>query len=162
MFCGAFRMQMRFLPTHLNRSSETRFSESIEIDLYQQMSNGPSLVSLSLVQITVNIPFNSHSKLAASIKRMEEHILEYMQTCLSKFGLWCWCPTFVNRHTASITWPAESLLSTLLNKLSSPICTCTSTPTFRTPRTSHFLCDFMITLPITTSTPGEVLATEVG
>ncbi len=60
---------------------------STESDLYQQFNNGPSLV-----QITFSIPSNSRSKLAASIKRMEEHILEYMQTCLSKFGLWCWCP----------------------------------------------------------------------
>lgn len=79
-------------PEQLLKNFESRFSMSTETDLYQQFNNGPSLVLPSLVQITVSIPSNSRSKLAASIKRMEEHILEYMQTCLSKFGLWCWCP----------------------------------------------------------------------
>ena len=81
-------------PALLLKTFETRFSMLTESDLYEQVNNGLSLLSPSLVQIAVSIPSNSHSKLAASIKQMEEHILEYMQTCLLKFGLWRWCPDF--------------------------------------------------------------------
>lgn len=79
-------------PVKLLSTFDTRFSASTENDLYHQIANGQSLMLPSLVQIAVGISPNNRSKLAASTKRMEEHILEYIQTCLSKFGLWCWCP----------------------------------------------------------------------
>jgi hypothetical protein len=78
--------------------------------------NGNALIWPSLVQIGTSIPLTDKSRSAKQIRQVEEHILEYLQGCIAKFGLIQWGPDL--RQSAYSTQPAGLLLWTLLSKRS--------------------------------------------
>jgi hypothetical protein len=53
--------------------------------------DGRSLIQPSLVQVG-SISITNCSQVAMQLRRIEEHIIEYIQACISKFGLIFWCP----------------------------------------------------------------------
>jgi hypothetical protein len=52
---------------------------------------GIPLISPSLVQVG-SISITDRSQVATQLRRIEEHIIEYIQACVSRFGLVIWCP----------------------------------------------------------------------
>ena len=54
--------------------------------------NGNALVRPSLIQVRTSIPLGDKSWSAKQIRQVEEHILEYLQGCIAKFGLVRWAP----------------------------------------------------------------------
>lgn len=51
---------------------------------------GKSLVAPSRVR--VGVPITDRGQVAIQLRRVEEHIIEYIQACLSRFGLYAWGP----------------------------------------------------------------------
>jgi hypothetical protein len=49
--------------------------------------DGPVLVSPSLVNIGMSVASNFSSRVASQVRQVEEHMLEYMQASLTRFGL---------------------------------------------------------------------------
>ena len=64
---------------------------STETSLYQ-CREGPLLIPLSLVQIGSSVSVTNCGQIAIQVRKVEEHMLEYIQACLARFGLICWCP----------------------------------------------------------------------
>ena len=69
------------------------FSErfSTEASIYE-CREGPSLILPSLVQIGSSVSVTDHGQINAQVRQVEEHMLEYMQSCLARFGFVAWCP----------------------------------------------------------------------
>ena len=66
---------------------------STEDSIYRGRT-GPVLIQPSLVKIGSLVSVADSGGIAAQARQVEEHMLEYMQACLAKFGLTCWCPDF--------------------------------------------------------------------
>ena len=64
---------------------------STEASLYE-CREGPMHIAPTLVQIRSLVSITDHGQIATQILLVEEHILEYMQACLARFGLMLWCP----------------------------------------------------------------------
>jgi hypothetical protein len=62
-----------------------------EASLYE-CREGPMRIAPTLVQIGSSVSITDHGQIAAQILLVEEHMLEYMQACLARFGLTSWCP----------------------------------------------------------------------
>ena len=56
-----------------------------------QARDGNPLVAPSLMRVG-SVPITDRSQVATQLRRIEEHIIEYIQACISKFGLLVWCP----------------------------------------------------------------------
>jgi hypothetical protein len=54
--------------------------------------NRPCLLPLNHIKVGSSAPIASSARLATQVCRIKEHVLEYTQACLSKFGLTQWCP----------------------------------------------------------------------
>ena len=76
-------------PEELLAMFASRFSTEQEV---LDARNGNALVGPSLVQVGTSIPLNDKSRSAKQIRQVEEHILEYLQGCIAKFGLVRWAP----------------------------------------------------------------------
>jgi len=152
---GGFQMQMPFLSTHLHS-----YSATLRLVSRHQLKVISASKSRTDHLWSHRLWFRSLSTFPPTVVANLQHPSSgwksiYLNTCKpASQNLACGAgaPTFVNRRTASIMQPVELLLSTLLNKLSFPIHMPTSVPTFLTPRTLHFLYDFMIISSIITST----------
>jgi hypothetical protein len=64
---------------------------STEAELYEAQ-DGDVLIPPSLVKIGSAVTMKSRGTVPRQILMVEEHILEYIQACLAKFGLIRWCP----------------------------------------------------------------------
>jgi hypothetical protein len=76
-------------PGHVLATFATRFSSEASLHDCQE---GPPLIKLSLVQIGSSVSLTDRGRIAAQVRQVEEHILEYAQSCLARFGLVSWCP----------------------------------------------------------------------
>jgi hypothetical protein len=54
--------------------------------------DGRSLVAPSMVQVHTSLSITDCGQVAAQFRGIEDHIIEYIQACISKFGLLVWCP----------------------------------------------------------------------
>ena len=101
MFQNALALHVRFLWGLLDprdvpsnpldkelRIFDARFS--VHKNLYD-IPTGPPLVPLSLVKVGLSVSLAS-GRIAAQAQMIEEHILEYMQACIARFGLTRWAP----------------------------------------------------------------------
>ena len=76
-------------PTENLRLFSTRFST--EADLFRTRDSGPELVPRHLILVGTAMS-SSKGRFAGQARLVEEHILGYIQLCLSRFGLQRWCP----------------------------------------------------------------------
>jgi|SRR6266545_626187 len=81
------------VPSDPPRSLLTSFNArvSTQQQLYD-CENGPCLLPLNLINVGSSAPITSSARLATQVRRVKEHVLEYTQACLLKFGLTRWCP----------------------------------------------------------------------
>lgn len=61
------------------------------ISLTQVAREGPSLIAPSLIRVG-DIPVTDRGHVASQLRGIEENMIYYIQTCLSRFGLSVWCP----------------------------------------------------------------------
>jgi hypothetical protein len=54
--------------------------------------DGKPLVAPYLMHIGQSVSITDHRQVAMQLQQVEEHIIEYVQACLSKFGLLAWRP----------------------------------------------------------------------
>ena len=76
-------------PSSLLASFNARVSTQQQL---YDCENGPCLLPLNLIKVGSSAPITSSARLATQVRRVEEHVLEYVQACLSRFGLTRWCP----------------------------------------------------------------------
>jgi hypothetical protein len=76
-------------PAELLSTFDTRFSTEQEV---LNARHGNALIQPSLVQVGTSIPLTDKSRSAKQIRQVKEHILEYLQGCIAKFGLVQWAP----------------------------------------------------------------------
>jgi len=62
--------------------------------LIEALNHGPELINSSLVCIGTSISLATRKKITNDIKLVEKFVLEYIHSCIAKFGLVCWCPNF--------------------------------------------------------------------
>ena len=67
-----------------------RFSN--ETQLYTSQASGRELIPRHLVQIGTAMSEVRRGRTANQARLVEEHMLDYVQACLAKFGLPFWCP----------------------------------------------------------------------
>ena len=79
--------------------------------LIQGLNHGPELIDSSLVCIGISISLATRKKIANDIKLVEKFILEYIHSCIAKFGLVHWCPDF--NQTAYSVYNSACCLITL-------------------------------------------------
>ena len=53
---------------------------------------GNPLISPSLVCIRTSISITDRSHIASQLRQIEEHIIDYIQSSLARFGFVMWCP----------------------------------------------------------------------
>jgi hypothetical protein len=54
--------------------------------------DGKPLVAPSLVCVGQSVSITDRGQVAVQLRQIEEHIIEYIQACISKFSLLTWCP----------------------------------------------------------------------
>lgn len=67
----------------------TRFRDEPSL---MKARDGRPLVAPSLVQVCTSLSITDRGQVAAQLRGIEEHIIEYVRACISKFGLLIWCP----------------------------------------------------------------------
>jgi len=65
------------------------FSESATDADLQHTCNGKQLIESNLVEIGSLISLATQKRIASAVKNVEEFILQFVQTFISKFGLIC-------------------------------------------------------------------------
>ncbi|KJA19181.1 hypothetical protein HYPSUDRAFT_143997, partial [Hypholoma sublateritium FD-334 SS-4] len=78
-------------PSDLLSDFNNRFSDSNESQLFVIQTAGPELIPKHLIQIGTSMSA-AQGRIAEQARSVEEHMLSYIQSCLSQFGLRCWCP----------------------------------------------------------------------
>jgi len=78
-------------PAQSLRIFSARFST--EAELFTSRDSDVELIPRHLVQVGTSMSAAS-GRIAAQARLVEEHMLSYIQACLSKFGLQRWCPDF--------------------------------------------------------------------
>jgi len=63
-----------------------------ENDLRALTRTNVPLVDMHKVRIGSNISPATRKRIASNVKRIEDFILNYVQTYIAEFGLICWCP----------------------------------------------------------------------
>jgi len=76
-------------PSELLRLFSARFST--EAELFVSRDTGPELISRHLILVGTTMSA-AKGRIAAQACLVEEHMLGYIQACLSRFGLQRWCP----------------------------------------------------------------------
>jgi hypothetical protein len=76
-------------PKSLIKDFALRFSTQ---NLVDGQRHGPQIIPPSLVKIGTHLITGVGSKTAAQYRRIEEHILSYIQGYLARFGMKIWCP----------------------------------------------------------------------
>ena len=76
-------------PAEIIRLFSTRFST--EADLFSRRESGPELIPRHLVLVGTAMSA-AKGRIAGQARLVEEHMLSYIQACLSRFGLQRWCP----------------------------------------------------------------------
>jgi len=59
-----------------------------------QLNYGPELIDSGLVHIDISISLVTRKKIANDIKLVKKFVLEYIYSCITKFGLVFWCSNF--------------------------------------------------------------------
>lgn len=77
-------------PPQLIDAFSARFST--ESQLFNVRTSGPELIPRHLVQIGTAMSAVQGSRIAVQAQLVEQHMLTYIQGCLSRFGLDRWCP----------------------------------------------------------------------
>jgi hypothetical protein len=54
--------------------------------------DGQPLISPSLVRVRASISITNRSHVAIQLRQIEEHIIDYIQSSLARFGFVVWCP----------------------------------------------------------------------
>ena len=54
--------------------------------------DGQLLISPSLVHVRTSISITDRSHIAIQLQQIEEHIIDYIQSSLARFGFVVWCP----------------------------------------------------------------------
>lgn len=78
-------------PSELLADFHRRFSDSNENHLFVIQAAGPELIPRHLIQVGTSMS-SSTGRIAEQARSVEQHMLSYIQLCLSRFGLRCWCP----------------------------------------------------------------------
>jgi len=73
---------------------KAHFSESATDADLQHACNRKQLIKSNLVEIGSLISPATQKRIALAVKNVEEFILRFVQTFISKFGLISWCPDF--------------------------------------------------------------------
>jgi hypothetical protein len=73
----------------LLRLFSARFSN--EADLFSTRDSGPELIPRHLILVGTAMSA-AKGRIAGQARLVEEHMLGYIQACLSRFGMQCWCP----------------------------------------------------------------------
>ncbi|KJA13200.1 hypothetical protein HYPSUDRAFT_209736 [Hypholoma sublateritium FD-334 SS-4] len=68
-----------------------RFSNANANQLFVIQTIGPELIPRHLIQIGTSMSAEN-GRIAEQARSVEQHMLSYIQSCLSRFGLRCWCP----------------------------------------------------------------------
>lgn len=76
-------------PSNLLSAFNSRFSNEKQLIVVQDI--GPELVPRHLVLIGTAASA-AKGRIAEQARAIEQHMLAYIQACLSRFGLDCWCP----------------------------------------------------------------------
>ena len=76
-------------PAELLRLFSAHFSS--EAELFVSRDTGPELIPRHLVLVGTAMS-TAKGRIAAQARLVEEHMLDYIQACLSRFGLQRWCP----------------------------------------------------------------------
>jgi hypothetical protein len=79
-------------PSDMVLAQFTRCFETEESISATQHPDAPLLIMPLLVKIGIAVAATHRGQIAAHVQQVEEHILEYVQTCLARFGLEFWCP----------------------------------------------------------------------
>jgi hypothetical protein len=53
---------------------------------------GQPLIAPSLVRVRTSISITDRSQIASQLRQIEEHIINYIQSSLARFGFVVWCP----------------------------------------------------------------------
>ena len=114
---------------------------------------GNPFIPPSLVCVRTLISITDHGHIASQLQKIEEHMISYIQSSLSRFGFVAWCPNLHQTPYATML-PARSLPSTPSNKRLYPTHMPTLLPTFRMSRTWSYSSKCMTTLSITISIIG--------
>ncbi|KAJ3569004.1 hypothetical protein NP233_g5339 [Leucocoprinus birnbaumii] len=80
-------------PSHV-AAFKAHFSESATDTDLQRACNGEQLIESNLVEIGSLISPATQKQIASAVKNVEEFILRFVQTFISRFGLIRWCPDF--------------------------------------------------------------------
>lgn len=76
-------------PAELLRLFSARFPN--EEDLFTSRDSGPELIPRHLILVGTAMSA-AKGRIASQARLVEEHMLGYIQACLSRFGLQRWCP----------------------------------------------------------------------
>ena len=67
----------------------SRFQDEASV---MEAQNGRPLVSPSLVRVRTLLSITDRGRIASQLRQIEEHIIDYIQSSLARFGLVVWCP----------------------------------------------------------------------
>ena len=76
-------------PASLLAEFHQRFSD--EGQLFATRETGSELIPRHLIQIGT-LMSSANGRQAGQARNVEQHMLSYIQACLARFGLVCWCP----------------------------------------------------------------------
>lgn len=76
-------------PDDILLSFGSRFLDEASL---MEARDGRPLVSPSLVRVRTLLSITDRGHVASQLRQIEEHILDYIQSSLARFGLVIWCP----------------------------------------------------------------------